>query len=149
MLTSIYICDEVKPFSSMPSYSSNVIKKFKLNDVEIVFQKTPAAISGEDIVYNHYSLQAMYEDNIVFIVTIESFDLRSLANELHLSVKDLRNEYGVKGNLSKPEVVLYSEDRKDIVEPYEEELKDEYALPYMMDYLLDSLALDADDLIEC
>ena len=149
MLVSKYICDEIKTFPSMPKYSSNIIKRFKADDVEIIFQKAPVSVSGEDLVFNHYAMQAMYEDNVIFIVTLESFDLRSLANELHLSVKELRDEYGVRGNLSKGEIVLYSEDRKETVEVYEEEMKDEVVLSYLMEYTIDALSLDDDEIEEC
>lgn len=133
-------------FSSLPKEGVNVVKRFTSGGIEIIFEKNPPSDSGEDLVYIHYSLIAKSGDDTVCVVSVESLDLRSLASSLGESVKEIQREYGTRGFLSPAHLVIYGNGEKEEMEGLSIELRDEYVLPYMMDFLLDTLDC-ADDVV--
>ena len=133
-------------FSSLPKEGVNVVKRFTSGGIEIIFEKNPPSDSGEDLVYIHYSLIAKSGDDTVCVVSVESLDLRSLASSLGESVKEIQREYGTRGFLSPAHLVIYGNGEKEEMEGLSIELRDEYILPYMMDFLLDTLDC-ADDVV--
>ena len=133
-------------FSSLPKEGVNVVKRFTSGGIEIIFEKNPPSDSGEDLVYIHYSLIAKSGDDTVCVVSVESLDLRSLASSLGESVKEIQREYGTRGFLSPAHLVIYGNGEKEEMEGLSIELRDEYVLPYMMDFLLDALDC-ADDVV--
>lgn len=133
-------------FSSLPKEGVNVVKRFTSGGIEIIFEKNPPSDSGEDLVYIHYSLIAKSGADTVCVVSVESLDLRSLASSLGESVKEIQREYGTRGFLSPAHLVIYGNGEKEEMEGLSIELRDEYVLPYMMDFLLDTLDC-ADDVV--
>lgn len=133
-------------FSSLPKEGVNVVKRFTTGGIEIIFEKNPPSDSGEDLVYIHYSLIAKSGDDTVCVVSVESLDLRSLASSLGESVKEIQREYGTRGFLAPAHLVIYGNGEKEEMEGLSIELRDEYVLPYMMDFLLDALDC-ADDVV--
>lgn len=133
-------------FSSLPKEGVNVVKRFTAGGIQILFEKNPPSASGEDLVYIHYSLIAKSGDDTVCVVSVESLDLRSLALSLGESVKEIQREYGTRGFLAPAHLVIYGNGEKEEMEGLSIELRDEYVLPYMMDFLLDALDC-ADDVV--
>lgn len=132
-------------YPSLPEAECNVVRRYRAGNVEISFLRTPRCAGGEDLTYIHYSLVARTGDGVICVVSAESLDLRSLALSLGCSVKDVQRDYGTKGFLSPASLVIYGNGQRDDLGPVQLEMKEEFVLPYMMDYLLDSLDL-ADEL---
>ncbi len=135
-------------FPSLPGEGVNIVRRFTAGDIDILFEKMPPSASGEDIVYIHYSLIAKHGGDTVCVVSLESIDLRSLASSTGESVKEIQREYGTRGFLSPARLVIYGNGEKEEMEGLSVELRDEYVLPYMMDYLLDALDC-ADEPVPC
>ena len=132
-------------FHSLPRLGENVVRRYRAGEVELVFERLPSCASGEDLAYIHYSLIALHGDDVVCVISIESLDLRALALSLGESVKDLQRQYGVRGYTTQPpRLVAYGNGEREELEDVATELKDEYVLPYMMDFMLDSLDLIED-----
>ena len=99
---------------------------------------TPSQAQDSKYVDNNM-IFAMYRGEYKYAVTVEKTDLRSLASYLGISVKELQNDYGTKGFYVEPKVFLYGDGEREEFGPLQEEEKDEYILPFLMDILLDSI----------
>ena len=89
-------------------------------------------------------LLALYDSRLYCAVSAESLDLRSLASSLGTSVKEVQRDYGTKGFLSEPVLVIYGDGQREELGPVSVELKEEFILPLLMDYILDSLDIPDD-----
>lgn len=129
-------------FPSLPVLGQGVVRRYRAGEVELVFERLPSCAGAEDITYIHYSLAALHEGRLVCVISIESLDLRAMALHLCESVKALQRDYGVHGYITQPPVLrVYGNGECEDLEEVDIELKDEYVLPYMMDFMLDSLDL--------
>ncbi|MBR1937581.1 MAG: hypothetical protein IJ836_01325 [Spirochaetales bacterium] len=133
--------------SFAPRIEENVAKRFKAGDVDILFEKGPRSLSGQDLTYIEYALIGIYKGKYRYAVTVEKLDLRSLAASSGVSVKEIQNDYGTKSFFVDAKVYQYGEGEREEFGPLQEEEKDEYILPFLMDILLDSID-SADDPIE-
>ena len=136
-----------RDISCAPRAEERVAKRFKAGDVEILFEKGPRSLAGQDLMYIQYALIALYKGQYKYAVTVEKTDLRSLPSSLGLSVKELQNDYGTKGFYVEPKVFQYGDGEREEFGPLAEEEKDEYILPFLMDILLDSID-SAEDPVE-
>lgn len=125
--------------SCAPRTEERVARRFRAGEVDILFEKAPRSLAGQDLMYIQYALVAMYRGEYKYAVTVEKTDLRSLASSLGISVKELQNDYGTKGFYVEPKVFLYGDGEREEFGPLQEEEKDEYILPFLMDILLDSI----------
>lgn len=130
-------------FPSLARGECNVIRRFRAGEWDIVFEKMPQC-TGEDFTYIHFALLAYLDGELYCEVAIESLDLRSLSSSLGESLRELQNEYGVRGYVTKPRLVIYGDERREELEEVTSPLKEELVLPYMMDFLLDSLDCTAE-----
>lgn len=134
----------VHDYPSLPAAGSGLIRRFRAGEVELLFEKAPVCASGDDLSYIHYSLLALYDGRLYCAVSAESLDLRSLALSLGTSVKEVQRDYGTKGFLSEPVLVIYGDGQREELGPVSVELKEEFILPLLMDYILDSLDIPDD-----
>ncbi len=125
--------------SCAPRAQAGVVKRFRAGDVDILFEKGPGSLAGQDLMYIEYALIALYKGSYRYAVTVEKTDLRSLASSLGLSVKELQADYGTKGFYVEPKVFQYGNGEREEFGPLTEEERDEFILPYLMDILLDSI----------
>ncbi|MCR5732577.1 MAG: hypothetical protein K6G51_06550 [Sphaerochaetaceae bacterium] len=125
--------------SFAPRIEDKVVKRYKAGEVDILFEKGPRTLSGQDLVYIQYALVALYKGSYKYAVTVEKLDLRSLASSSGVSVKELQNDYGTKGFFVDAKVYQYGDGEREEFGPLQEVEKDEFILPFLMDILLDSI----------
>lgn len=126
-------------YPSVPDWTAHPAKRFSCADVTINYYRNVRTASGEDYVCIAHSLVAFYEDKPRFAVSVEKQDLRSLSSLLGTPLRDLQQEYGVKGYLTEGTVVMYGNGERDELGPLQTEEKEEYLLPCLFDILLDSI----------
>lgn len=126
-------------FPTLAACGCNVTRRFRAGRLDIIMEHLPPSAGGEDLAYVHWALMALLEDRLMCVVSIESLDLRSLAASTSVSMKELQREYGTRSHLTEPMLYIYGDGQREELGPVPMALEEELVLPYMMDYLLDSM----------
>lgn len=126
-------------FPTLARSGCNVTRRFRAGRLDILFEQLPPSAGGEDLSYIHWALIALLDGRNMCTVSVESLDLRSLAASSGVPVKELQREYGTRGYLAEPMLYIYGDGQREELGPVPMALEEELLLPYMMDYLLDSM----------
>lgn len=135
-------------FSSMPVFNKNVVKRYKADEYEVLIQKDSQTYSSDDLVFSLYSLIATYKGQIKMVVSIEVIDLRVMSILLGESLKSLQAEHDTKGMYSKPHTVVYLNDEREDLGEYNEGMKLDIVVPYLIDNFFDYHYEEISDLEE-
>lgn len=128
---------DMRGYSSLPKCDMNVIRHYMAGEVELLVEKNPGTVSGEELVHIPYTVIARYKGKVKAVASVEQTDLRVLSQKLGVSLKELQQEYGARGYLDKGEVYVYGRDLREDYGPYTEADGEEYAAVFLMDIILD------------
>ena len=132
--------DEASPldFPTIPMKDSAVKERYSLDGMEIRYHRGPE-LKGDDVmIYTPYSMTVHYDGACIFAVSIEEDDFRALSPMLGESIRDLQNEYGVRGFYGKPMISLYGNDEKESLGQYLGSLDEKAVEDFLLTVIYDT-----------
>lgn len=106
---------------SFPDESDGIIADeiWKCGNLVCTMLKNPACKSGEDLVNIPYSMVVKRGKAIIFAVSLEQEDLRSLSYNLGCSLRELQDDYHTKGVFTNLRGYIYTKEHREDLGPYE------------------------------
>ena len=122
---------------TIPKEESAVVKRYKAGKLDISFHQGPE-LGGDDVViYTPFAMSVKMDGKYVFAVSIEQNDLRAMAPLMKAPVKELQEEFGVKGFYTEPHIVLYAGEEKEEQGIYTLPLNARAASEFLLNLTLD------------
>ena len=127
-------------FPTLPLADSAVARTYRAGDLEIRYHRNPVLSGSSAMIAAPYAMTVHHDGRYLFAVSIERDDLRAMAPMIGIPLRELQEEYGVKGFYGEPKVSLYGSGEKESLGAYQG-LNDEKEI---VDFLL-SVVLDTFD----
>lgn len=125
-------------FPTIPMKDSAVKARYSLDGMEIIYHRGPELRGDDVMIYTPFSMTVHYDGVCIFAVSIEEDDLRALSPMLGESIRDLQNEYGVRGFYGKPMISLYGNDEKESLGQYLGSMDEEAVAEFLLSVIYDS-----------
>lgn len=134
-------------FPNIPTPNKGVIKRFKLEGMELSFMRNAIPQNPQSVVSISYSMIVENEGDMLYAISLEKEDLRVLSSMLGVSVKELQQDYGTKGFFGPDHIVMYGDERREDLGLYAGEKSEEAILNYFLEAVYDSFdsAEDAEE----
>lgn len=125
-------------FPTVPSEDSAVVRRYRAGDLEIRYHRG-AETAGDDVMIAvPYSMTVHRSGSYIFAVSIERDDLRSLSPMLGIPLRELQEEYGVKGFYGEPKVSLYGNGEKESLGGYQGLNDEDEIIRFLLSVVLDT-----------
>ena len=131
-------------FDTIPLPDSAVVARYGVSDLEIRFQKGAEAASPLSVVALPYSVSVLCGGRYIFAATIECEDLRAMAPLMGISLKELQADYGIRGFLADPKIVLYGNGEKESLGAFLGSDDDDAVFRFLLSLVDDSFDAGAD-----
>jgi hypothetical protein len=107
---------DVLSWHSLPDIQDGVIKDeiWKCGDLVCTLLRNPRCKNGEDLVSIPYAMSVKRGKALIFVVSLEQEDLRSLSLKLGCSLKELQEDYQTKSNFGPLHGYVYAQNREDL-----------------------------------
>lgn len=140
MIISKIIAEELDfyRFPNIPMTDKGVIKRFKLEGMDLHFIKNAIPRNPQSVVSITYAMTVENDGEYIYAISLEKEDLRVLSSMLGVSVKELQQDYGTKGFFGQEHVVMYGDGRREDIGPYSGAMDEESVLKYFLDAIYDS-----------
>lgn len=144
MIVDTYTAKELdySLFPSLPLPSFPYTKKWRAEDLTLLLLHNPPVEAPSTFV--SWSLLALKEDKVIYVISLEKDDIRGLSDLLGVSVKELQKEYGTKSFYGKSKVVMYGNNEREEWEEYSGDEREETVEEKLMETLLDALDIPID-----
>ncbi|MGI6437856.1 MAG: hypothetical protein BWY50_00327 [Spirochaetes bacterium ADurb.Bin315] len=129
-----------------PKHES-IMETYNVGELTVEVLDHPGLRSSIDLAVIAFSLLVFHKNEIIAVFQIEQEDLRSLAEKLGCSIRELQNEYRTKGMLSNPRVYIYTKEQRKDEGPYEEELTFFSAREFLLELMCDTFDLLSDPVL--
>lgn len=130
-------------FPNLPDPESGIIRRYRVEGIEVHFLKRPECLSTLGIVSIEYAICALFNGEYIYAISSEREDLRELSSLLGVSVKELQSDYGTKGFFTPAHIIQYGDGNKEDLGLMQ--VSDEKAVfALFSETLLDSLDLIGD-----
>ncbi|MFA5699208.1 MAG: hypothetical protein WC954_05695 [Sphaerochaeta sp.] len=124
-----------------------VVETYDVGELSAHIINHPALRGSYDLVSVAFSLLVTYHEEVIALFQIEQEDLRSLAEHLGTSIRDLQEEYGTKATFSEPRVYIYTKDQRKDEGRYEEGLSYLEAREFLLELFCDTFDLLSDPVL--
>lgn len=139
MLLDIKTADNISSsFYPVPGRDSGVVRRYRAGKLEIRIHKSPSCDAENTFVSVDWAATAWYKDRCLFAVDLQRDDLRALAVETGVSLRELQGDYGVRGFYGPQVIGLYSSEAKESLGPYLGAGDDETVITFLVDIVLDT-----------
>ena len=131
-------------FQTLPVSDSGIRARYRYSDMEVIAHRNPVTVSDSSVVVLTHAVSVYYRDRMIFAAPIEREDLRQMAPLLGMSLKELQADYGVKGFLGEPRIILYGNDMKESLGEYLGSDDDDSVFSFLLSIVDDSFDAGAD-----
>ncbi len=129
----------VGSFPTIPDPESAIARRYKAADIEIRYHKN-AMLMGDDVVIaTPYSVTAHVGGRYIFAASIERDDLRAISPMIGIPLRELQEEYGVRGFYGEPKVSLYGDGEKESLGVYQGLNNEDEIVSFLLSIVLDTL----------
>lgn len=129
----------VGTFPTIPAPESAVVKRYKAADLEMRYHRNPELIGSDVMIAAPYSVTVHYSGRYIFAVSIEQDDLRAMAPVIGIPLRELQEEYGVRGFYGEPKISLYGGREKESLGIYQGTKDEDEIIDFLLSVALDSL----------
>ncbi len=130
---------------NIPDPEKGVRETRYVEGIEIRYIENGVPSGFNSVVTIPYALVALRDGKYIFAVSIEREDLREMSRLTGTAVKTLSEEYGVRGYLLDPVVVMYGEGEKEEIGRFPLSFDRDTVKAYLNETLLDTLDLIEED----
>ena len=130
---------------NIPSPDRGVREIRTVEGIEIRYIENGVPSGFNSVVTIPYALAAVRDGKYIFCVSIEREDLREISRMTGTAVKTLSEEYGVRGYLLDPTVVMYGEGEREEIGRFPLSFDRDTVKAYLNETLLDTLDLIEED----
>ncbi|WP_320129973.1 hypothetical protein [uncultured Sphaerochaeta sp.] len=101
---------------SLPDNKDGVMKgeTWKCGDLVCTLLNHPRCLSGEDLVSIPYAMSVKRGKDLIFVVSLEQEDLRSLSLQLGCSLREMQEDYETKAIFGPLHGFVYAQEREDL-----------------------------------
>ena len=126
-------------FPTIPMPESAVVRRYEAGDIEIRYHRNPELMGSDVVIATPYAVSAYWHGKYIFAAAIEADDLRAIAPMTGIPLRELQEEYGVKGFYGERKISLYGEGEKESLGEYQGSGKEEDIIRFLLSLVLDSL----------
>lgn len=127
---------------NIPSPGKGVVETRIEDGIEIRIIRNGVPMGCNSVVVIPWAVAAVIDGKYRYAVSIERGDLRAISSFSGIPVKTLSDEYGVKGHLLEPKLVLYGDGEYEDMGAVNIEMGDESIKSFLVDTLLENLSPD-------
>ena len=140
MIISKILADELDfyRFPNIPMTDKGVLKRFKLEGMDLCFIRNAIPKNPQSVVSISYSMTVENDGELIYVISLEKEDFRVLSSMLGVSVKELQQDYGTKGFFGPDHIVMYGDDRREDLGPYAGARDEASILSYFLEAVYDS-----------
>ena len=125
-------------FPTLPMPGSAVCRTYNAGDLEIRYHRNPESAGSDVVIAISYAVTVHYKGKYIFASSIERDDLRAISPMIGVPLRELQEEYGVKGFYGEPKVLLYGNGEKESLGPYQGMNKEEEIIDFLLSVVLDT-----------
>ena len=125
-------------FQTLPVKDSGVERRYRYADMDVILHKNPRLVSQSAVVILTHAVSVYRHDALIFSAAIEREDLREMAPLLGMPLKALQADYGIRGFLADPKIVLYGNGEKESLGEYAGSMEDEAVFSFLLSLVDDS-----------
>lgn len=131
---------ELTDWSSLADTSTGIVERRHDEDtgLEILFHRMPRTNNDDAMVSVSHALSAWRDGRLVFLVQLESLDLRTMASALGVPVKQLMAEYDSHSVLAPAHTLIYGNGEREDLGVYLGEKDEARIFDFMYDLFSDS-----------
>ncbi len=129
----------VGTFPTVPDPDSAVVRVYTAGGLEMRYHRNAELLGSDVVIAAPYSLTVHYDGRYVFAVSIERDDLRAISPLIGVPLRELQEEYGVKGFYGEPKISLYGDGEKESLGVYQGMNDEEEIIRFLLSVALDSL----------
>ena len=118
-------------FPTIPNPDSAVVRVYTAGGLEMRYHRN-AELMGSDVVIASHG-------RYIFAVSIERDDLRTMSPMIGIPLRELQEEYGVKGFYGEPKISLYGEGEKESLGVYQGVNDEEEIIRFLLSVALDTV----------
>ncbi|MBO8437065.1 MAG: hypothetical protein IAA97_08820 [Spirochaetes bacterium] len=126
-------------FATIPLSDSAVVRCYQAGDIEIRYHRNPELAGSDVMIATPYAVSAYWNGRYIFAAAIEADDLRAIAPMAGIPLRELQEEYGVKGFYGEKKISLYGGGEKESLGEYQGSEKEEDVINFLLSLVLDSL----------
>ena len=133
-------------WSSLIDRSTGIVKSYHDEEtgMDVTLHKYPQTRNDDAMVFVSHALSASFEGTPIFMVQLESLDLRLMSSALGQSLKSIMLEYNTRSYLTPARTLLYGNGDREDLGVYLGEKDDESIFRFMEDLLSDSCVSEDD-----
>ena len=133
-------------WSSLIDRSTGIVKSYHDDEtgMDVTLHKYPQTGNDDAMVFVSHALSASFEGTPIFMVQLESLDLRLMSSALGQSLKSIMAEYNTKSYLTPARTLLYGNGDREDLGVYLGAKDDESIFRFMEDILSDSCVSEDD-----
>ena len=128
----------VGTFPTIPAENSAVVRCYKAGDLEIRYHRNAESTGSDVMIAIPYSVSVHYDGEYIFAASIERDDLRAISPMIGVPIRELQEEYGVKGFYGEPKVSLYGNGEKESLGVYQGMNNEEEIIDFLLSLVLDT-----------
>ena len=106
--------DILGSFPTLPMPGSAVCRTYNAGDLEIRYHRNPESAGSDVVIAISYAVTVHYKGKYIFASSIERDDLRAISPMIGVPLRELQEEYGVKGFYGEPKVLSVTQKREII-----------------------------------
>lgn len=140
MIINRILAEELDPFRfpNIPSTKKGVIKRYKLEGMDLSFIRNGVPENMQSVVSISYAMTVEQEGECIFVISLEKEDLRVLSSMLGVSVKELQQDYMTKSFFGPEHIVMYGDERREDIGIYNGSRSEDDILSYFLEAVYDS-----------
>ena len=127
-------------WSSLIDRSTGIVRSYHDEEtgMDVTLHKFPQTANDDAMVFVSHALSASLDGTPIFMVQLESLDLRLMSSALGQSLKSVMAEYNTRSYLTPARTLLYGNGDREDLGVYLGEKDDESIFHFMEDILSDS-----------
>lgn len=129
----------------LPDPNKNIVKKWRSDSLEIRLIQNGIPLGFNSVMSIPWAIVGIRDGKYIASISIEREDLRIVSHLTSESVKLLAEEYGIRGYLTNPVLVIYRDGEKERVGEINISLKQDDVETYLLEAFLDSFDIPDDE----
>ncbi len=126
-------------FPTIPNPDSAVVRVYTAGGLEMRYHRNAELMGSDVVIASPYSLTVHFNGRYIFAVSIERDDLRTMSPMIGIPLRELQEEYGVKGFYGEPKISLYGEGEKESLGVYQGVNDEEEIIRFLLSVALDTV----------
>lgn len=133
------LCYDSDDFPLLPKIFQKPYRLWEDEKYKFTLYKNPELKSRLSLINVPYSLVFFEKDEAISVLSCERLDGELYARSVGISIQEVRKEFGFEGKYGDVDIFLYLDNKRTLIEKYDDKLNEEKVVRYLIDEMIDVL----------